>query len=123
MVQEGRGLFAQMSIRENLVLGATFNSQRFGGAYQSTLGDTMSERKDTMFGNITYTIPKTSSTVAPIARQYKYTDEVVPSFYEREQQGLPAPWVARIRASLKALGPRFCATRMLREYLDGPYRS
>ncbi len=50
-------------------------------------------------------------------------DEVVPSFYERQQQGLPGPWLARIRASLKALGPRFCATRMLREYLDGPYRS
>ncbi len=49
------------------------------------------------------------------------SDEVIPAFYERDERGLPAPWLARIRASLKALGPRFSAARMLREYLDGPY--
>ena len=36
--------------------------------------------------------------------------------------GVPAAWLARIRASLKTLGPRFSATRMLSEYLSGPYR-
>jgi starch phosphorylase len=49
-------------------------------------------------------------------------DEVVPAFYERNQQGLPDAWLARIRASLTTLGPRFSATRMLSEYLSGPYR-
>jgi hypothetical protein len=28
-----------------------------------------------------------------------------------------------IRASLRTLGPRFCATRMLHEYVAGPYGS
>jgi hypothetical protein len=28
-----------------------------------------------------------------------------------------------IRASLRTLGPRFCATRMLAEYVNGPYRA
>ena len=48
--------------------------------------------------------------------------EVVPGFYERDQRGLPATWLARIRASLRAIGPRFCAARMLDDYLAGPYR-
>ena len=49
-------------------------------------------------------------------------DEVVPEFYERDADGLPRAWLARIKASLRTLGPRFCATRMLREYVEGPYR-
>ncbi len=44
------------------------------------------------------------------------TDEVVPTFYERR-----AEWLARIRASLRTLGPRFCAARMLNDYVEGPY--
>jgi starch phosphorylase len=49
-------------------------------------------------------------------------DEVVPTYYDRDGQGLPVAWLARIRESLKTLGPRFSATRMLSEYLSGPYR-
>lgn len=47
--------------------------------------------------------------------------EVVPDFYDRDERGLPARWLTRMRASLKTVGPRFCAARMLREYLAGPY--
>jgi glycogen phosphorylase len=50
------------------------------------------------------------------------SDEVVPAFYERGEGEPPVAWLSRMRASLKALGPRFCATRMLRDYLEGPYR-
>jgi glycogen phosphorylase len=49
-------------------------------------------------------------------------EEVVPEFYDRDADDLPVAWIARIRASLKTLGPRFSATRMLSEYLSGPYR-
>jgi glycogen phosphorylase len=49
--------------------------------------------------------------------------EVLPAFYERDERGLPARWLQRMRASLRTLGPRFCATRMLGEYAGGPYRS
>jgi starch phosphorylase len=50
-------------------------------------------------------------------------DEVVPAFYDRDQRGLPPAWLGRMRASLRSLGPRFCATRMLGEYVSGPYRA
>ena len=48
--------------------------------------------------------------------------EVLPAFYERDERGLPSGWLARMRASLRSLAPRFCAARMLSEYLAGPYR-
>ena len=49
-------------------------------------------------------------------------EEVVPEFYDRSGDGLPEAWLTRIKSSLRTLGPRFCAARMLREYAEGPYR-
>jgi starch phosphorylase len=51
------------------------------------------------------------------------SDEVVPAFYDRDDRGLPVRWTEMIRTSLRTLGPRFCATRMLHEYVNGPYRA
>ncbi|MGI8712800.1 MAG: alpha-glucan family phosphorylase [Solirubrobacteraceae bacterium] len=48
--------------------------------------------------------------------------EVVPRFYERDESGLPQRWLDMVRASLQTLGPAFSATRMLAQYVDGPYR-
>ena len=47
--------------------------------------------------------------------------EVVPSFYERDADGLPRAWLARIRASMRTLAPAFCAGRMLEDYVDKVY--
>jgi glycogen phosphorylase len=47
--------------------------------------------------------------------------EVLSSFYDRDEDGLPPRWIERLRASLKTIGPEFCATRMLEQYLSGPY--
>jgi starch phosphorylase len=46
---------------------------------------------------------------------------VVPLYYERKPQGVPRGWVRKIRASLKTLGPKVSATRMLREYVEWAY--
>ena len=45
----------------------------------------------------------------------------MPSFYERDQNGLPSAWLTRMRASLRTLGPAFCATRMVAEYAELAY--
>ena len=50
-------------------------------------------------------------------------EEVVPAFYERDARGLPARWLPLMRQSLMTLGPRFSATRMVQDYIRGPYRS
>ena len=47
--------------------------------------------------------------------------EVVPLFYERDREGIPARWLARVKNSMRRLIPRFSAERMLRDYLDGVY--
>jgi starch phosphorylase len=48
-------------------------------------------------------------------------DEVVPSFYERDEHGLPSAWIARMRASLRSNGPRFSASRMVKQYVQEMY--
>ncbi|MFZ3084630.1 alpha-glucan family phosphorylase, partial [Rhodoferax ferrireducens] len=48
--------------------------------------------------------------------------EVVPMFHERDAQGVPQRWVTMMRRSLLTNGPRFSATRMLRDYADQVYR-
>jgi starch phosphorylase len=49
-------------------------------------------------------------------------NEVLPGFYERDEDGMPRAWLTRMRASLRTLAPRFNAERMLSEYLKGPYQ-
>jgi starch phosphorylase len=47
--------------------------------------------------------------------------EVVPAFYERDAQGLPQVWVARMRESMARLTGRFSTNRMVREYTETYY--
>jgi starch phosphorylase len=47
--------------------------------------------------------------------------QVVPMFHERDADGVPQRWVEMIRRSLMTNGPRFSATRMLRDYLQRVY--
>jgi starch phosphorylase len=47
--------------------------------------------------------------------------EVIPEFYARNEKGIPAAWVARMRESMARLTPRFCASRTVREYAEQHY--
>jgi glycogen phosphorylase len=47
--------------------------------------------------------------------------EVLPAFYDRDQDGLPRAWLDRIRASIRTLAPAFCAGRMLADYVERIY--
>ncbi len=47
--------------------------------------------------------------------------EVVPEFYQRDEQGMPSKWVARIRASMCQLTPEFSVGRTLRDYTQDHY--
>lgn len=42
--------------------------------------------------------------------------EVVPAFYDRDEQGIPRAWVRRMRASLRTMATRFTTRRMIRDY-------
>jgi starch phosphorylase len=47
--------------------------------------------------------------------------EIVPLFYERDAQGLPRGWIAKMRASMAELTPVYSANRAVREYTDRYY--
>jgi starch phosphorylase len=47
--------------------------------------------------------------------------EIIPEFYNRNEHGVPVGWVARMRASMAMLAPRFSSNRMLREYVENIY--
>jgi len=46
---------------------------------------------------------------------------VAPLFYDREADGVPLGWVERIRHTLRSLGPKVQAERMVREYTTELY--
>jgi starch phosphorylase len=46
---------------------------------------------------------------------------VSPLFYERDSDGIPLGWVERIRHTLRSLGPKVQAERMVREYVTALY--
>ncbi|MFH2043656.1 MAG: alpha-glucan family phosphorylase [Pseudomonadota bacterium] len=47
--------------------------------------------------------------------------EVIPEFYNRDENGIPVAWVGRMRESMAQLTPRFSANRTVREYTEQHY--
>jgi starch phosphorylase len=47
--------------------------------------------------------------------------EVIPEFYARDEKGMPAAWIGRMRESMACLTPQFSANRAVREYTERYY--
>jgi starch phosphorylase len=47
--------------------------------------------------------------------------EVIPLFHDRDEHGTPGPWCERIKHALVTCAPRFCATRMVDDYVERIY--
>jgi glycogen phosphorylase len=48
-------------------------------------------------------------------------NEVIREFYDRDSDGIPRRWIARVRESMARLTPRFSTNRMMADYLDRYY--
>ncbi len=48
-------------------------------------------------------------------------NSVAPTFYERDERGIPARWVQMVRHTLQVLGPKVLASRMVRDYTQMYY--
>jgi starch phosphorylase len=48
-------------------------------------------------------------------------EEIVPAFYDHNEQGIPERWTKKMRASMSLLTPHFSANRMVREYTERFY--
>ncbi|MDX2138608.1 MAG: alpha-glucan family phosphorylase [Chloroflexota bacterium] len=47
--------------------------------------------------------------------------DIVPLFYERGREGLPREWIAKVKNSMRKLGPFFTTHRMVQQYTDQYY--
>ena len=48
-------------------------------------------------------------------------DEIVPMYYDRDRDGLPREWIARVKRAIQSLGWRFSADRMVMDYVRRSY--
>jgi len=47
--------------------------------------------------------------------------EIVPTFYDRDAQGIPRRWLSVVRQAIVTVTPRFSARRMVKQYADELY--
>jgi len=50
-------------------------------------------------------------------------NEVIPLYYQREQDGIPHGWMNLVKQAIRSNAPRFSARRMLKEYVERFYSS
>ena len=48
-------------------------------------------------------------------------DVVIPLYYDRDRDGLPRQWIARMKRAIRTLGWRFSADRMVKDYMLKTY--
>jgi starch phosphorylase len=48
-------------------------------------------------------------------------NEVAPRFYDHDEDGVPIRWIEMVRHTLKSLGPKVLASRMVRDYVEQLY--
>ena len=48
-------------------------------------------------------------------------NEIVPMYYDRDEQGLPRRWLARMKRSIATITPGFSSNRMVRDYAERAY--
>jgi starch phosphorylase len=47
--------------------------------------------------------------------------DIVPTFYDRDAQGIPRRWLQFVRQAIVSVAPRFSARRMVKQYADELY--
>jgi starch phosphorylase len=48
-------------------------------------------------------------------------DAIVPSFYDRDRDGIPHRWMAVVKDAIRTVAPRFSARRMVKDYVERMY--
>jgi starch phosphorylase len=48
-------------------------------------------------------------------------NEIVPLYYERDEDAIPHGWLRRVKESIRSIGPIFCTRRMVKEYTIDMY--
>ena len=48
-------------------------------------------------------------------------EQVVPTYYQRDQHGIPHAWLRIVKECIRTVAPHFCATRMVKQYVEQMY--
>ena len=48
-------------------------------------------------------------------------EQIVPAFYERDVRDVPPRWIAIVKQAIRTIAPRFCARRMVKQYVEQMY--
>ena len=56
-----------------------------------------------------------------LALYHTLEEQVLPAYFERDEEGLPRAWIARMRRAITTIGPRFSSSRMVRDYTEKAY--
>jgi starch phosphorylase len=48
-------------------------------------------------------------------------EEIVPMFYQRDENDVPRRWVARVKEAIRTVAPRFSSRRMVKDYVEQMY--
>ena len=49
------------------------------------------------------------------------TEQVIPTFFDRDANGVPRKWIKMIRRAMETLVPQFSTRRMVKEYTEKYY--
>ena len=49
-------------------------------------------------------------------------EQVIPAFYDRDEQDIPQRWLQVVREGIRTVAPRFSARRMVKQYVEEMYR-
>jgi starch phosphorylase len=47
--------------------------------------------------------------------------DIVPLYYTRDRDGIPRGWIQIVKDAIRTISPRFCARRMVKEYMEVMY--
>jgi len=48
-------------------------------------------------------------------------EQVVPTYYQRDQHGVPHAWLRIVKECIRTVTPQFCAARMVKQYIEQMY--
>ena len=93
-----------------------------GGLNLSVLDGWWSEAYKPEFGWAVRSVNESDRDARDAAQIYSLLeDEIKPLFYDRDANGTPTAWIAKVRASMVHLTPRFSARRAVLGYLEHYY--
>ena len=73
-------------------------------------------------GDLTETDDETADASDAEALYSTLENQIIPTFYETGESGLPSGWIRRMKRSISTLTPQFSSDRMVTEYVERIYR-